>query len=147
MKYLTYILLLTLSSAITAQEAPANLLLHGASVVALYTPDWEITADEKNSEGFYDLLDDYRYYASELQEHLSKNIGVEFIASFAHKVSFPDTGVPSVNREALSGYGFIVYVPGKAPKIFYGVATNVDVLCALKELDSTISVGVNCGIH
>ncbi|MCL2919087.1 hypothetical protein [Shewanella litorisediminis] len=143
MKYLVYILL-TFSNATNAQEAPENLLLNGSSIVALYTPEWEITENEKAAEGFYDFLDDYQYYAGEIKGHLSNNVGAEFVASFAHRVSFSEIGVHSVYREELSGYGFIVYVPGKAPKIFPGVATDVDVLCVLKELDSSIKVGVSC---
>lgn len=144
MKCLTCILLLVLSEMTFSHETPEELRLHGPSVVALYTPDWEVTEEDKSAEGFYDFLDDFQYYSGELQNSFSKNKNVEYFASCARKVSFTLDNFAPVTRKSISGYGFIVYVPGKAPKVIVGVATDVDVLCTLKELDVSIEVSMQC---
>lgn len=144
MKYLAYVLLILTSGVVPAQSAPEELRITGPSIVALYTPDWEVTEQERNSEGFYDFLDDYQVYAGKVQAAFAESKNVKYIASYARKVSFKEPGVTPITSKALSGYGFIVYVPGKAPKIIRGVLTDVDILCTLKELDASIPVGVQC---
>jgi hypothetical protein len=145
MKIVAFMILVGAYGMLYAEEAPSTLQLDGVSVVALCTPDWEVTEADRTQEGFDDFLDDYQYYWGQIQRRLRGRKDVNFVASYARNVMFKEEGVAPVSRKALSGYGFIVYVPGKTPKVFSGVATDIDVLCTLKELDPKIAVGVPCG--
>ena len=133
-----------LGSASAAGPLPA-LTLDRPSVVVVFTPDTDVPAMERTSEGFDDFISDFDLYSSSLATRLRGRQDVAFISSSAMTFIFKGAEHRPVTRKALSGYGFIIYVPGQSPTIFEGAATDSDVLCALKRLAPKIQVPTQCG--
>lgn len=144
MKPLIAGVLIALSGIASAAGPRSTLTLDRPSVVVVFTPDADIPATERTSEGFDDFISDFGLYSSSLASRLSGRQDVAFISSSATKFIFKGAEHQVVTRKALSGYGFIVYVPGQSPVIFEGVATDSDVLCALEHLAPKIRVPVQC---
>lgn len=129
-----------------AANHPSNaLVLNRPSVVALFAPDAELTKADREEPGFDDFIDDFQHYAQAVAAALHDNQNVSFYSSSLPTVSFTGGEHRPVARRSLSGYGFIVYVPGKTPVVFRGVATDDDVLCALKGLAPWLNVSWQCG--
>jgi len=146
MRALPVILAVVLSSSVCAAgRAASALVLDRASVVVVFTPDSEVTKSTREEPGFDDFIDDFEHYRQSVAAALHDNRDVIFYSSSATKVSFKGGEHSAVTRRSLSGYGFIVYVPGKEPVIFQGVATDDDVLCALKGLEPRVRVPRECG--
>lgn len=129
----------------SADRTPASLVLSRPSVVVVFTPGSEVTATSRQEPGFDDFIDDFEYYARSLAVALRSDGEVAFYNSSAREIQFAGREHPPVTRQSLSGFGFVVYVPGKDPVIFQGVATDDDVLCALKALDPRLKISPQCG--
>lgn len=136
--------LMTALPALSFAE-PAALTLDRPSVVVLSTPDAEVSSAEAGTEAFAEFLDDFETYSRAVALALRKSTRVQFIDSNASTVRFLHSAHAPVTRRALSGYGFIVFVPGKAPVVFEGVATDQEVLCELKRLLPQADVQLDCG--
>ncbi|MFT3807853.1 hypothetical protein [Arenimonas sp.] len=134
---------LTLLVAAAATLPPDVLVLDRVSVVAVFTPDSEIGEAERDEEGFADFVDDFEHYRRETAQALRDNPKVFYADSSAKEFRFKGSSQP-VSRQSLSGYGFIVYAPGHDPVLFRGVATDDDVLCALKRLAPSSGVTHRC---
>jgi hypothetical protein len=137
--------LITLSGIAIAASPRSALTLDRPSVVVVFTADADVSLAERSSEGFDDFISDFNLYSSSLASRLHGRQDVAFISSSAGKFIFKGRERQPVTREALSGYGFIIYVPGQAPTIFEGVATDSDVLCALQHLAPKSRVPAQCG--
>lgn len=126
---------LLLSAILLASAAaPQELLLDRLSVIAVYTPESEISEAERDEDGFADFVDDFEHYRRAIEDELRDNPKVFVASSPARRIAFKAAGIAPIPRESLSGYGFIVYAPGHAPVVFRGVATEDEVVCALKKL-------------
>ena len=145
MNLLLVVLAILLPSTCLAGMPASVLTLDQPSVVALYTPTADVTEAEANSDGFADFIDDFETYRMAIASTLRGNKNVRFINSSAGTIRFSNAAHAPISRESLSGYGFIVYVPGKAPAIFGGVATDHDVLCELQRLLPQAVAPLNCG--
>lgn len=145
MRLLLAIVLIALSGLASAASTRVALTLDHPSVVAVFTPNADVSAADRNSEGFGDFISDFNFYSSSLSSELQGRKDVSFIISSATTFIFKGAEHRPVTRKALSGFGFIIYVPGKPPIIFEGVATDSDVLCALKHLVPKIRVPAQCG--
>jgi hypothetical protein len=145
MRSLLAIVLIALSGLVSAASTRVSLILDHPSVVVVFTPDADVSVADRNSEGFDDFISDFNDYRSSLASELRGSKDVSFISSSATTFIFKGAEHHPVTRKALSGFGFIIYVPGKPPNIFEGVATDSDVLCALKHLAPKIRVSAQCG--
>lgn len=145
MRHLIASTLIALSGIASAASPQSTLTLDRPSVVVVYTPDADVSAAERTSDGFDDFISDFNLYSSSLASRLRGRQDVAFISSSASKFIFKGAERRPVTRKALSGYGFIIYVPGQSPILFEGVATDADVLCALKRLAPKIQVSAQCG--
>ena len=119
------------------------MVLDRIAVVAVFTPDSELSETEKAGDGFADFIDDFEHYRMSVASALNRNIDVAYLDSSATLFLFKGAEHPPVSRKSLSGYGFIIYVPGQAPIIFQGVATDPDVICALQRLAPQVRVSTN----
>jgi hypothetical protein len=145
MKSLTLFIAIFFAGLALATGLPSTLTLDRPSVVAVYTPDNEVTAAEKSSDGFADFIDDFWVYRQAIESALRGNKEVAFVNSSATRILFKGNEHTPITRSSLSGYGFVIYVPGQAPVIFRGVATDDDVLCELKQIDPHVKVSAQCG--
>jgi hypothetical protein len=123
----------------------AALTLDRPSVVVLSTPSSELSLAEVNADGFADFIDDFETYGRALAQALRGNEYVQFIDSNASSVSLLHSARPPITRSSLSGFGIIIFVPGKPPVIFEGVATDHDVLCELQRLLPQAVAHLSCG--
>lgn len=144
MRLLVATFLIALPGLVSAASTQSTLTLDHPSVVVVFTPDADVSAADRNSEGFDDFISDFNLYSSSLASELRGHKDVAFISSSATTFIFKRAEHGPITRKALSGYGFIIYVPGKPPTIFEGVATDSDVLCALKHLAPKIRVPTQC---
>ena len=144
MRLLFASVLIALSGLVSAGSTQSSLTLDRPSVVAVFTPDADVSAADRNSEDFGEFMSDFNFYGSSLASELRGRKDVAFIISSATTFIFKGAEHQPITRKSLSGYGFIIYVPGKPPTIFEGVATDSDVLCALKQLAPQIRVPARC---
>ena len=144
MRLLIATFLIALSGFVSAASTQSALTLDHPSVVVVFTPNAGVSAADRNSEGFGDFISDFNLYSSSLASELRGRKDVAFISSSAKTFIFKGAEHAPITRKALSGYGFIVYVPGKSPIIFEGVATDSDILCALKHLAPKTRVPAQC---
>jgi hypothetical protein len=144
MRLLVASVLIALSGFAYAGGAQSTLTLDRPSVVAVFTPDADVSAADRNSDDFGEFISDFSFYSSSLASKLRGNKDVAFINSSATTFIFKGAEHAPITRKALSGYGFIIYVPGKSPTIFEGVETDSDVLCALKDLAPKLRVPAQC---
>jgi hypothetical protein len=144
MRILITSVLIALSGFVCVASAQSSLTLDHPSVVAVFTPDADVSAAARNSDDFSEFMSDFNFYGSSRASELRGRKDVAFITSSATTFIFKGAEHRPITRKALSGYGFIIYVPGKPPTIFEGVATDLDVLCALKHLAPKIRVPAQC---
>lgn len=144
MRLLLASVLIALSGFACAASTQSTLTLDRPSVVAVFTPDAEVSDADRNSDEFNEFISDFSLYSSSLASVLGRRKDVAFISSSATTFIFKGAEHVPITRKALSGYGFIIYVPGKSPIIFKGVETDSDVLCALKNLAPKIWVPTQC---
>ncbi|MCL6619304.1 MAG: hypothetical protein K6T33_05890 [Thermomonas hydrothermalis] len=144
MKPLLALVLSVAISASAAQGCEADLLLSKPSVVVLYTPDRELSQAERNEPGFTDFIDDFQTYQMALAAALKGNRQVQYLVTSAPCVRLKGVQQP-VSRKALGGFGIVVFVPGKPPAVFEGVATDADVLCELHRRLPKAVVAHGCG--
>jgi hypothetical protein len=137
-------LALTVLATTAINGCASDLVLEKPSVVVLYTPDADISRVDQNEPGFPDFLDDFQTYQASVASALEGNPQIRYIATTARLVRFKGTS-RTVSRQALGGYGFVVFVPGETPVVFQGVATDHDVLCELRrQMPGAITVK-GCG--
>jgi hypothetical protein len=130
----------------TCLAGSAVLTVAGPSVIVLSPPSVEVPDAEVNADDLADFLDDFETYSRSVALALRGNKAVQFIDSHASSVRFLHSTHAPISRSSLSGYGFIVFVPGKAPVAFEGVATDTDVLCALQHLLPQAVPHQSCGV-
>lgn len=141
---LLFTAVLTLLAGIPGMARAQPLVLDRPSIVVVFRPDAEISAADRNSDGFGEFISDFDFYAASLASELRGRKDVAFIDSDATILEFNGKEHAPITRKDLSGFGFIVYVPGKPPTVFKGVATDTDVLCALHQLAPEIHLPVQC---
>jgi len=117
-------------SSVPATEKVPIIVIEGRTVVAFFPP-----ANKPELEKDPDLneaLADFQVYAKRVREPL-KRAGVEFHALYAHsfKVRLGRTVTTFRTTKADVGYYFVV--PGKKPRIEYGVKTDADLLRTANE--------------
>lgn len=144
MRIVAAAVLVLLSLSAIAKGAHSDLVLDRPSVVVVFTPDADVPASDKRSGDFNEFISDFNYYSRSLASELQGKKNISFIVSSAKKVVFKGTKYSPITRSSLAGYGVIVYVPGKSPVVFDGVATDDDVLCALQKLESRIDLENGC---
>ena len=144
MKPLLALVLSVAAFASAASGREPHLVLSKPSVVVLYTPDRELSQAELNEPGFADFIDDFQTYQMALAAALKGNRQVQFIATSALAVRLKGVQKP-LSRKALGGFGIVVFVPGKPPAVFEGVATDTDVLCELQRRLPKAVVVHGCG--
>ncbi len=143
MRNVTAVLLL-MSNFPCAFGVEKLLVLDQPTVVVVYTPESELKVGRTKEPGFVDFIDDFDWYRMQLVVKLRKQHVVKVIESAALQIRFSKSKVMPIFRDSLGGFGFVVYVPGKAPVVFSGVATHQDVICTVQKLSGKHIGDIQC---
>src|ERR1700722_3006808 len=110
---------------VSAAENPPLVVAEGRTIVAFCPPtnDAELQKDADTNEA----LADFQLYATHVREPL-KNAGIEFRELYAHSFRVRVGKTVSTFRPAQADIGYYFVVPGKRPRIEYGVMTDADLL-------------------
>ncbi len=110
---------------VSAAENPPLVEAEGRTIVAFFPPvsDAELQKDADTNEA----LSDFRLYATHVREPL-KNAGIEFHELYAHSFRVRVGKAVTTFRPAKADIGYYLVVPGKKPRIEYGVLTDTDLL-------------------
>jgi hypothetical protein len=110
---------------VSAAENPPLVVAEGRTIVAFFPPvnDAELQKDADTNEA----LADFQLYATHVREPL-KNAGIEFRELYTHFFRVRVGKVVTTFRPAKADIGYYLVVPGKKPRIEYGVMTDADLL-------------------
>jgi uncharacterized protein YggE len=111
--------------AVLATEKPPVIVVEGRTIVAFFPPvsNAELEKDPDTNEA----LADFRFYANQVREPLKK-AGVEFRELYTHSFQVRVGNTVTTFRTTKADVGYYLVVPGKKPRIEYGVMTNADLL-------------------
>ena len=117
-------------SPILAAEKQPIVVVQGPTVVAFFPPtsDAELEKDADANEA----LDDFQFYASRVRGPL-KTAGIHFHELYTHSFLVRIGKVSTTFRPAKVKVGYYFVVPGKKPRIEYGVMTDADLLQVANE--------------
>jgi hypothetical protein len=127
------LLLMVLDTPLRSEKTPI-FDVHQATIVAFFPPvtDAELSKDDGTNE----TLADFQYYAGKIQEPLKK-AGIAFHEVYAHSFRIRNEGAETTFRPEKVHVGYYFVVPGKKPRIEYGVMTDVDLLQIANEYFGT----------
>jgi hypothetical protein len=99
--------------------------VHGPTIVAFFPPvtKTELQKDPDANEA----LADFQVYANSVREPLKKS-GIEFHEIYAHSFQVHRGNTVTTFRPSKAQVGYYFVVPGKKPRIEYGVMTDVGLL-------------------
>ena len=120
-------------SPVAAAEKQPVVAVAGRTIIAFFpvTPA-ELQKDADTNEA----LSDFQFCAKQVREPL-KETGIEFSEIYAHSFRVRIAGKVTVFRPAKQNAGYYLIVPGKKPRIEYGVMTNTDLLQVANEYFGT----------
>jgi hypothetical protein len=112
-------------SPVSAAEKPPLVVVEGRTVVAFFplVTDAGLKKDADTNEA----LNDFQLYATRVREPLKK-AGVEFHELYAHSFRVRVGKAVTIFRPVKADIGYYFIVPGKEPRIEYGVMTDADLL-------------------
>lgn len=120
-------------SLVVAAEKQPVVVVAGPTIVAFFpVTKTELQKDADTSEA----LADFQFYAKQVREPLKKT-GIEFKEVYAQFFRVRIGQEATVFRPAKGNVGYYLIVPGKKPRIEYGVMTNTDLLQVANEYFGT----------
>jgi hypothetical protein len=133
--FATVCILTVRTALVLAAENPPLVVAEGRTIVAFFPPvsDAELQKDSDTNEA----LADFQLYATQVREPL-KNAGIEFHELYTHSFRVRVGKVVTTFRPAKVDVGYYLVVPGKKPRIEYGVMTDVDLLHCAKDYFGTL---------
>jgi uncharacterized protein YecT (DUF1311 family) len=115
-------------SLVAAEKQPV-VVVAGPSIVAFFpVTKAELQKDADANEA----LADFQLYAQQVREPLKK-IGIEFSEVYARSFRVRIGQEVTVFTPTKENVGYYLIVPGKKPRIEYGVMTNTDLLQVAKD--------------
>jgi hypothetical protein len=120
-------------SLVVAAEKPPVVVVAGPTIVAFFPVTK--TAVQKDADT-NEALADFQFYAKQVREPLKKT-GIEFQEVYAQSFRVRIGQEATVFRSAKGNVGYYLIVPGKKPRIEYGVMTNTDLLQVANEYFGT----------
>jgi hypothetical protein len=117
-------------AAPAAAEKPPVVVVRGPTVVAFFepVPQAELEKDPDTNEA----LADFQWYATSVRDPLRK-AGIEFHELYTHSFRLRVGNRLTTFRPVKGDVGYYLVVPGKKPRIEYGVITDVDLLQVANE--------------
>lgn len=129
---LVCVLSLQVSLVVAAEKQPV-VVVAGPTIVAFFpVTKTELQKDADTNEA----LADFQFYAKQVREPLKKT-GIEFQEVYAQSFRVRIGQEATVFRPAKGNVGYYLIVPGKKPRIEYGVMTNTDLLQVANEYFGT----------
>lgn len=120
-------------SLVAAAEKQPVVVVAGPTIVAFFpVTKTELQKDADTNEA----LADFQFYAKQVREPLKKT-GIEFQEVYAQSFRVRIGQEATVFRPAKENVGYYLIVPGKKPRIEYGVMTNTDLLQVANEYFGT----------
>lgn len=115
-------------SLVAAARQPVVVIV-GPTIVAFFPPTK--TESRKNSDTG-EALADFQFYAKEVRKRLSR-AGIEFSEIYSHSFRIRIGQEVTVFRPTDDDAGYYLIIPGKKPRIEYGVMTDSDLLRVARE--------------
>jgi hypothetical protein len=116
-----------------AAEKPPNVVVAGPTIVAFFPTT---KAEGRKDADANEALADFQFYAAKVREPLKK-VGIEFQEVYAQSFRVRIGQGTTLFRPANGNVGYYLIVPGKKPRIEYGVLTNNDLLQVANEYFGT----------
>jgi hypothetical protein len=130
----TVCLLTVRTSPVSAAEKPPLVVAEGRTIVAFFPPvsgaKFEKDADTNEA------LSDFQLYTTRVREPL-KNAGVEFHELYTRSFRVRVGKAVTTFHPNKVDVGYCLVVPGKKPRIEYGVMTDTDLLEVANEYFGT----------
>jgi len=116
--------------SLVAGAETGPIVAEGRTVVAFFPPvtKADLQKDADTNESFAD----FQFYAARLREPLKK-LGIDFREVYAHSFRVRIGKTVTTFRPAKGDVGYYFVVPGKQPRIEYGVMTDADLLQVANE--------------
>jgi hypothetical protein len=133
----TIIVPLLFTCAWVAFAAPKQptIAVRGPTIIAFFPPVTQAEL-EKDTSGTNEALDDFQFYAAKVREPLSKS-AIAFHEVYAHSFRITIGRRSTVFRPEKVEVGYYFVVPGKEPRVEYGVMTDADLLQAARDYFGT----------
>jgi hypothetical protein len=122
------VLCLQVSLAVAAEKQPV-VAVAGPTIIAFFPVTK--TKSQKDADT-NEALADFQLYAKKVREPL-KETGIEFQEVYAQSFRVCIGQEGTVFRPAKGNVGYYLIVPGKKPRIEYGVMTNTDLVQVANE--------------
>ncbi len=106
-------------------QTEPTVVIHGQTIIAFY-PHFS-QKDLDSGEGDAEAMDDFSYYASQVENRLKK-AGIEFLSEEAKSFKVRDGATVHSVRGGKISIGYYFIAPGKEPHVEYGVMTDEDIL-------------------
>lgn len=118
---------------VAAAEKQPVVVVAGPTIIAFFpVTQAELQKDADSNEA----LADFQFYAKQVRQPLKK-VGIEFSEVCAKSFRVRIGQEATVFRPAKEGVGYYLIVPGRKPRIEYGVMTNTDLLQVANEYFGT----------
>jgi hypothetical protein len=129
---LVCVLSLPVSLVVAAEKQPIVVVAAPTIVAFFPVTKTELQKDADTNEA----LADFQFYAKQAREPLKKT-GIEFQEVYAQSFRVRIGQEATVFRPAKGNAGYYLIVPGKKPRIEYGVMTSADLLQVANEYFGT----------
>jgi hypothetical protein len=129
---LVCVLTLRVSLVLAAEKQPV-VVVAGPTIVAFFSAT---KADLQKDADTTEALADFQFYAKQVREPLKKT-GIEFQEVYAQSLRVHIGKQATVFRSTKGNVGYYLMVPGKKPRIEYGVMTDTDLLRVANEYFGT----------
>jgi uncharacterized protein YecT (DUF1311 family) len=129
---LACLLVLDVSLVAAAQQQPV-VIVAGPTIVAFFPVT---KAELQNNADTGEALADFQLYAKQVREPLKK-AGIDFSEVYSHSFRIRIGQEATVFRPTKDDAGYYLIVPGKKPRIEYGVMTDSDLLQVAREYFGT----------
>jgi hypothetical protein len=113
-----------------AVEKQPLIIVRGPTVVAFFEPITEVQLEKDPDAN--EALADFQFYAKRVREPL-RQAGIEFRELYAHSFRLRVGKTLATFRPVKADIGYYIVVPGKKPRIEYGVMTDNDLVGLAKE--------------
>ena len=124
---------LSVQVPLVAAEKQPVVVVAGPTIVAFFP----VTKTElQKGADTNEALADFQVYAKQVREPLKKT-GIEFQEVYAQSFRVRIGQEATVFRPAKGNVGYYLIVPGRKPRIEYGVMTNTDLLQVANEYFAT----------
>ena len=131
--------LIIIPSAYAAEKTPV-INVSGPTLIAFFAPVTQEEVDKSDETS--EALSDFQWHLREVKQKLQK-AGISVHEIYARKFEVVTGNKKKVFKPGKIDVGYYFVKPGKAPKVEYGVMSNVDIVDAsgeyfgLKQLRNT----------